>query len=134
VNLHNYFFDAGARRIVISVNQGIAEDVQKDPANRVLFLTGDLNFLAPGEGVSRRLKDGTTTRSRHQRNDSRRSAPLLWKFVECSRNNFTRFGGVGNPILSHIDRVYVSWPPWIVRQLQATATTMRPVTSVEAQP
>lgn len=117
VNLHNF----GHR-----VKQ-LAVEAMASPLDTVLWVAGDMNADAPGEGVraAPHLQRGSGASAPRRRAHASLES-LLKMLTEVDQPVATRMAEAASAALSRIDRIYVSAPGWVIQQLRIYSHIDRP--------
>jgi hypothetical protein len=128
INVHNYGLAPQDRQLVFSHIASLKARVHSSPTARLLFVCGDLNYHAPGEGPANPSKSGLATPPRSAKTPT--SDALSWgkglsNLTELAQHQF----GFANPILTRIDRCYTSLPPRALLHQQLQASTSWVVTT-----
>ena len=93
---------------------------QTNPTSFILIVTGDFNFLPPGE-YRRSIADPNGTRSAVHPDSNPGQLmnvfqPVLDKLIDIAGDLDTRYDSASQ-LCSRLDRIYISLPAWLVTQL-----------------
>ena len=93
---------------------------QTDPTRFVLIVTGDFNFLSPGDFRRSNANPNVTKASLHPATNPGQLMnvlqPILDKLIDMAVDLDTRYDSASR-LCSRLDRVYISVPSWTVTQL-----------------
>lgn len=137
INVHNFGLNRKERNCIFTRIAAAKRRAAADLSGKsVLLLLGDFNFLAPGETMTKLSNIESNTLalvSRESEPDVERWSTPLANITEIYQPEHTRIGdrtesnGTRHYTASRLDRVYISWPPWVLMQLRATANVVLPV-------
>jgi hypothetical protein len=127
-NVHNFGFATADRGLVHGSIRTLHTRVSAAPESRLLFVAGDFNGHASGEVGANLLKAGRSSSSGASSTPSRAIrawSDTLQGLTKLAQPAWTRFGGDSNPVLSRIDRIYVTAPPLRPREIVDSETRPR---------
>ena len=127
-NIHNHGLSAAQVSTIAGLIRADVATAQADPTMNFLVVSGDFNFLAPGDFYKSISDPGSST---HDRHDSAAPRPhqTVWQqtfdlMTEIQQPYETHYSSSSN-LLGRLSRLYVASPAWLILQLGLRGKLLR---------